>query len=282
MISLITCSRFSEISSELKLNIAATIGCEYELIVIDNSNNSYSIFSAYNEGLKKAKGDVLCFMHDDVCFHTMGWGMNVQKILFDKAIGLLGVFGSHFMSRYPLYWWSSPYISQYSINTDHGVQEYQQHVEYYQNDMSEVAVVDGVCMFVRAELFSKLRFDEEHYTGFHAYDMDLSMQVQQLGLKVCVTKEVLLEHFWSEDSVNNEEYSAMLDKNMNVFAAKWANSLPIVRGINLPIDTLHRLDNLCKDAYESQRLRHSKAYRLGKFLLHPSWSAWYRLTNNQL
>lgn len=281
MISIIICSRASDVSAELKQNIAATIGCDYEIVVIDNSQNQYDIFSAYNVGVGRAKGDVLCFMHDDVRFHTMGWGINVEGILSDKGIGLLGMFGSHFMSRYPLYWWSSPFISQYSINTDHGVQEYQEHLDYYQGDVAEVAVVDGVCMFVRANLFSQLRFDEERYTGYHAYDMDLSMQVHQLGLKVCVTKEVLLEHFWSEDSMKNEHYSAMLDKNMNVFAAKWAESLPIVRGIDLPAETLHRLDNLCKDAYESQRLRRSKAYRLGKFMLHPSRATWRQLINRK-
>ena len=107
------------------------------------------------------------------------------------------------------------------------------------------------------------------------------MQVQQLGLKVCVTKEVLLEHFWSEDAMRNEHYAAMLDKNMNIFAAKWHGSLPIVRGIELPADTVTRLDNLYGNAYEAQRLRQSKAYRLGKFLLHPNRSTWRQLTKRK-
>ena len=108
------------------------------------------------------------------------------------------------------------------------------------------------------------------------------MQVQQLGLKVCVTKAVLLEHFWSENTMKNERYAVMLDRNMTAFAQKWADSLPVVRGIELPAEILHRLDNLCGDAYESQRLRRSKAYRLGKFLLHPSRATWHQLTNRQL
>ena len=66
MISLIICSRTADISDELKQNIATTIGCEYELCVIDNSRNEYSIFTAYNEGVRRAKGDILCFMHDDI------------------------------------------------------------------------------------------------------------------------------------------------------------------------------------------------------------------------
>jgi len=68
MISLISCSRNSDISLKLKDNIAATIGCDYELVFIDNSKNSYNIFQAYNEGVSRSKGDILCFMHDDVIF----------------------------------------------------------------------------------------------------------------------------------------------------------------------------------------------------------------------
>ena len=55
MLSLIICSRHSDISDKLKDNIQKTIIAEYELIVIDNSKNKYSIFSAYNEGVKKAR-----------------------------------------------------------------------------------------------------------------------------------------------------------------------------------------------------------------------------------
>ena len=168
MISIIICSRSSEISTELQQNIAATIGCEHELVVIDNSQNQFDVFRAYNEGARRASGDILCFMHDDVRFHTNDWGRNIQMILSDKTIGLLGVFGSHFMSQHPLYWWHSPYISQYSINTDNGVKETQEHLCYYKGNIAEVAVVDGVCMFMRSELYPKIRFDEEHYEGYHA------------------------------------------------------------------------------------------------------------------
>jgi len=51
MISIIICSRTASISDELTQNINQTIGIPYELVIIDNSDNLYSIFSAYNEGV---------------------------------------------------------------------------------------------------------------------------------------------------------------------------------------------------------------------------------------
>jgi hypothetical protein len=36
-------------------NIADTIGTEYELVHIDNSDTKYSILEAYNEGIRLSK-----------------------------------------------------------------------------------------------------------------------------------------------------------------------------------------------------------------------------------
>lgn len=73
MISVIICSRAKIIKTNLFENIKNTIGCNYELIVIDNSENKFSIFQAYNLGIEKSLGDYLCFLHDDVFIHTDGW-----------------------------------------------------------------------------------------------------------------------------------------------------------------------------------------------------------------
>jgi hypothetical protein len=50
------------------------------LIVIDNSENAYSILEAYNLGIEISKGDFLCLIHDDVLFHTKNWGSIVQDV----------------------------------------------------------------------------------------------------------------------------------------------------------------------------------------------------------
>ena len=269
MISCIICSRQPDIPVELKENIASTIGCEYEVIVIDNSKNEYSIFSAYNEGVRRAKGDVLCFMHEDILFHTEGWGGKISKILEDTTIGQIGVAGSHFMPKAPMYWIHSPYISQYNIQTENETQLFNNSWNYSQGNLSDVVTVDGVCFFMRSDMFEVLRFDDVLYADFHAYDMDISMQVQNMGKRVCVTNEVLIEHFWSESSLQNQSYMARLDKNLKIFFDKWQHLLPMVKGIELPEIVVRRLNNLSIQAYNAKMARQSKAYRLGKFLLHP-------------
>jgi hypothetical protein len=69
MVSIIICSKYQQLDKQLLLNIQNTIGTAYEVVNIDNSQHQYSIFEAYNIGVSRAKGEYLCFMHEDVLFH---------------------------------------------------------------------------------------------------------------------------------------------------------------------------------------------------------------------
>ena len=267
--SIIICSRNQDIPEPLKRSIAETIGAEYELVVIDNSHNGYSLFSAYNEGVRRAKGEILCFCHEDILFHTPSWGGSVQNLFSDESIGVVGVIGSHFLPGVPMYWWSSPFISQYSVNNDKGVVQRNDHREFLHNHIADVVTIDGVCFFISRKLFESIRFDDRTFQGFHLYDMDICMQVQALGKRVCVTDVLEIEHFWSEDSLKDERYRAVLDHNLELFYRKWEKKLPTVRGIDEPDIVIHRLNNLCLQAYDATRVRKSRAYRLGRMLLKP-------------
>lgn len=195
MISVIICSRKKEINEGLLSNIANTIGCKYELIIVDNSDNKYSIFEAYNFGIKKSKGDFFCYVHDDVLFHTKDWGQEVLKIFeHDKKIGLIGVAGAKIKTRMPSTWWDCP--EQFKIiniiqHFKSGIVEHL-HQGWNEVDAEEVVVVDGVFMIGRnidEIYFSKL------LTGFHNYDLNLSLEYIKCNYKIIVTNKILLEHF---------------------------------------------------------------------------------------
>ena len=103
MISIITCSRENAILAKVKQNISETVGREFELIVIDNSENRYSIFEAYNEGVRQAKGNLLCFMHEDVLYRSKDWGGVMERhFQEDERMGLIGFSGSHFLPDTPM------------------------------------------------------------------------------------------------------------------------------------------------------------------------------------
>lgn len=230
MISCIVCSRSADISTTLKENLSVTIGCEYELVVVDNSNNNYTIFSAYNEGVRRAKGDVLCFMHEDIYYYTQNWGTIVNNYFInDSSLGLLGILGSHHLARCVCGVGDSSLLSaHYYIKSD----LYDRGKYFNTNGTAEVVVVDGMWFCIRKSLFfSKIMFDET-FLGFHYYDMDICMQVINSGYSCQVTNKVLLRHE-SLGAIDN-----VFLQNSFKFYEKWKAYLPIVRGYDISSEEL--------------------------------------------
>lgn len=214
MISIIICSRAASISDELIYNIKQTIGIPFELVIIDNSNNFYSIFSAYNEGVKRSKYEVLCFMHDDIIFKTNDWGINVMNRFKSSNLGAIGVAGSPYYAILPGGWWSGGYISQ-SI---YGEQELAYQTK--KDNSLPVVVLDGLWFCVRKSLFSMIRFDDTTFNGFHYYDMDISLQIQQKGYTLLSVYDISIQHSSGKLDTTWLSNALLLQK-------KWENKLPI-------------------------------------------------------
>ena len=221
MLSLIICSRTPRISEELEKNIVETIGCEYELVVIDNSKNKYSIFSAYNEGVRRSKGDILCFMHDDIRSRTQEWGNIISNYFRNDNIGCVGIAGTKYFPRIPASWFSMKdeiiNVIQYYNAKDKAVYV---NKGFSDNTACKVIAIDGVWMSIRRSLFDKIRFDEK-YGGFHAYDTDICMQITREKKDIMVVPDILIEHF-SCGSLSKVWFDANL-----MFFDKWKHSLPI-------------------------------------------------------
>lgn len=269
MISIIVCSRTPSVTLELKQNIAATIGCDYELIVIDNSAKAYSIFSAYNEGVSRSRGDILCFMHEDILFRTKGWGTIAEKMFQDPTIGLIGVTGTHFLPQCPLYWTESPFITTTNIDKING-REYRDFKKELMGRLKAIDAVacDGQWLCVRKSLFGKICFDDIAFSGFHLYDMDICLQVLHQGLRVCVVDGIQVEHHSRGNF--NEEFELAL----NCFYNKWKDCLPLWRGIDgIPQYSLKKINDVYRSNYiiyrKNRDVYNSKNYKLGYAVLLP-------------
>lgn len=203
MISIIICSRSKTINDTLLQNIKDSVGCDYELIVIDNSQNNYSIFEAYNLGIEKSIAEYLCFIHDDLLFHTDGWGNVINQIFKEyQEIGLIGVAGAKYKSKMPSAWWFCPKedkVANIIQSSPKGIIE--KWVEGFDtNSRAEVVVIDGVFMALRKD--NRIRFSTK-MMGYHNYDLNISFEYKKHGYAIVVTKEILIEHF-SEGSINGE------------------------------------------------------------------------------
>jgi hypothetical protein len=226
MISIIICSINEQYRNNISNNIAATIGVEYELLIVSNSINQ-GICKVYNDTLLETKYNLVCFVHEDVIFHTNNWGIQLEFLLNKKDTGLVGVSGATYKSIYPAPWTCCD-ISFYRNNTLQHFHESKKVVasNYIPTGMEfcEVAVLDGVFLAGRKEIFTKFQFDDSLLNGFHGYDIDISLAVGK-EFKLLVTNNILIEHL-SEGKFNKN----WIDDSI-VVHEKWKKSLPKFIGI---------------------------------------------------
>lgn len=273
MISIIICNRQSELDPTLAHSIHTTVGVEYEIVTIDNSTGRYSIFEAYNEGVARAKGDILCFMHDDICFRSNCWGKTVEESFANNAqMGALGVAGGHFMPNCPCSWSTCKTTSfhVWQTNRDGSTTEYG--CTDYSNGkrLVEVACLDGLWMCIRRSLFDTIRFDDKTFSGFHCYDSDICMQVLSASYSVNVTFDIDIQHH-SNGACNQQYYD-----NLELWHKKWHSHLPVARGIHLSDyeKKMHQeyaieLVERGKETLSLYQKLNGSDYRLGHQLLKP-------------
>ncbi|RZK37826.1 MAG: hypothetical protein EOO90_24190 [Pedobacter sp.] len=234
MISIIIASINKELLTQVSSNIAQTIGLDFEVIAIDNSEGQMGICEIYNKAAKEAKYDVLCFMHEDLLVKTEGWGeIVVNQFNKDPNLGLIGVAGSQYKSLAPSSWYcyenEAPELLNFNIIQRYKYANRDKQLLYsnpHNKRFISVATVDGVWLCCTKTAMATYSFDEKLLRKFHGYDLDFSLGIGQ-KFEVGVTFDILIEHF-------SEGYTdkIWLEEILKVHA-KWSFNLPIDNA-NLP------------------------------------------------
>lgn len=194
-LSLIFCSRAHQLPEQLLTNIKQTIGCSYELVVIDNSEGNYSIFEAYQKGYEESKAPYLAFLHDDILFHTENWGLLLINHLSAPGTGICGIGGRDTLVRVPASWTVSlPYIHLIQSVKNGQKRKIKHRPEDFQASKAPVIMLDGVVLCMPRSLMEVIRFDTS-LTGFHGYDFDSCIQAAAAGFQNYVMYDISIEHF---------------------------------------------------------------------------------------
>lgn len=225
MITIITCSIRPNQLEDFKKNIEETIGVPYEIIAFDNREAQYGLCKVYNMCAKQAKYDVLCFSHEDIKFNTPNWGTEICNFMSSYSnVGVVGFAGSTTKTRNHSGWGSSGFYHRVNY-----VQHFKDmdKVTLKQNPTNEkyshVAIIDGLCLFMKKSVWEEFNFDEVNFDKFHLYDLDICMQVSQKYKNyVCHTIEP--EHF------STGSYDKMWYHYTDVFHNKWYDKLPYTVG----------------------------------------------------
>lgn len=222
MLSLIVCSRSPQRLDALTRNVESTIGCPHEWVVIDNTTGSHTLFTAYNQGVDQSQGEGLCFLHEDLCFHTQDWGVRLMEHLSDPTCGFVGVSGGSLMPRVPASWSAYDTISYLIQSKQEGKgQAFLTNGHFNSHHYQEAVALDGLFLAVRKPLFTQVRFDEATFHGFHGYDIDICLQAHVLGYRNRVINNILIEHF-SKGTPNRQWV-----ENSRLLNNKWRSSLPL-------------------------------------------------------
>ncbi len=213
MFSIIVCSIRPAEAEALRLNIKNTIGSDipFEVIAYDNRGTGKGICQVYNECAAKAAYDILCFMHEDVEFKTIGWGKAVADKLSEPDCGVIGFAGNVMKSSAPTGWSSTRGKGdRYTYIQRDGGKEILSIRNPYKDDFSQVITLDGMCLFMNRKVWENVRFDEDTLKGFHCYDIDVTVGAAAAGYRNWVCHTVLVEHFsmgsygkdWAEDTLD--------------------------------------------------------------------------------
>jgi len=246
MISIIVCSR-QPASWLLHENHAKmTIGVPCEYIRIDNTQDTFkSLCAAYNEGVRRAKGDILVFMHEDASLETRDWGKVVEEKLQDKTIGLLGLCGTQYFFADNYEWVAAdrPYLKGWIIHPQALIERALPDVKEWapENDFlmmkfdpthvdADVVALDGVFLAARREVFDKVKWDDETFDNYHFYDMDISMQIRESGYRVVSTTDIFLIHY-----TGGVYFNETIKKYGQRFLEKWVKHLPASCADTVPV-----------------------------------------------
>jgi len=223
MLSIIVCSRNKTLLTEFIENVNKTVGVAYEIIDIDNSKNNHSIFSAYNLGFSKCNYPYICFVHEDVLFHTLNWGEKIIAHLQEPNTGILGLAGSDLVTRIPGSCSGKTSCVNIIQSDKRGKKASRKNLypENFNQSKHSTILLDGVLLCLRRGLMEKLEFDEQ-IGGFHGYDFDIALQSTIAGYTNYVIYDIELEHF------SRGQFDGMYIRNLIAVFKKWEKHLPLI------------------------------------------------------
>jgi GT2 family glycosyltransferase len=175
MISIVCVYNNKEILENFLLKSLKNQSTEYELILMDNTEVKFkSAAEALNKGGKKAKGDYIMFVHQDVDLSSINWLKESESIL--DSIENLGIAGVAGRSK------SKPWAI---TNIKDGIPPGIVSPETI-NEPISVQTLDECLVLIPNKLFKDIKFDEEVCDDWHLYTVDYSLSIQKIGYDVYV------------------------------------------------------------------------------------------------
>jgi 2-polyprenyl-3-methyl-5-hydroxy-6-metoxy-1,4-benzoquinol methylase len=182
--------------------------------VLIEAEHEHSIFAAYNEVLDAVREiddlEAVVLLHEDTEITDPDFADLIRRHVADDDVAVVGAVGARDISG--LAWWEGTCFGR--VHETRGLVD-------FGGGTHDVDTVDGLVMALSPWAVRTLRFDEDRYNGFDAYDADFCAEARAAGKRVVVT-ELPVAHRHSR--VGTERASSdggSFERNDRVFKAKW-------------------------------------------------------------
>ncbi len=177
------------------------------------------LIRALNQGAALARGDRICFLHNDTEMLDPHWLEKLDEGVGDGGrVGLAGLYGARSLHR------TGSYVRGSIV---HCLAE----GPMMRARVVEVAAVDGVCLFIPRVVLSAIGGFDESYGFSHGYDRDLSFAVRATGRRCVLVKSCFIHRGGGTRTGPAAPVSAATDLSqrneaMARFVRKWEHALP--------------------------------------------------------
>jgi GT2 family glycosyltransferase len=185
---------------------------------VRNGENA-GLIRALNQAAGLATGEFVCFLHNDTELRDPAWLARLRGALTGgRRVGLAGLYGARRLRR------DGRYVGRTIVHCLEGSGNLRAPV-------TEVAAVDGVCLFLRRALLAEVGGFDEGYGFFHGYDRDLSFAVRERGLACAVVDAPFLHRGGGTrtgDGAPRRPAEDLAERRaaLQRFARKWRHRLP--------------------------------------------------------
>ena len=155
-------------------------------------HDARSLAEGYNRGMRRARGDVLVFSHDDIEIVSPDFAARLARVMQEH--GLVGVAGT--TRAVTASWLGAGWphlcgqIGMPASGAGYVVTVYGAGARTVRG----VQAMDGVWLAARRETAERLCFDEATFDGWHGYDFDFSFRAHLAGERCAVACDLLIAH----------------------------------------------------------------------------------------
>ncbi|MCL1860015.1 MAG: glycosyltransferase family protein [Proteobacteria bacterium] len=212
----------------------------HEIIGIHDAR---SLAEGYNRALRRARGDIVIFSHDDILILDSDFGQKISRRLQDFDI--LGFAGTHRVIAEK--WWHAglPWVSG-AIAHPFFYKQTLLHLMIWTPEpwplVDGIQGIDGLCIMTRREVAEEIGFDEITFDGFHLYDLDFSFSAWRAGKKIGVCCDIPVIHasMGSYDKEHARYGRLFIEKHKGALPAN-AQKIDKITGIGALLPNHHAL-----------------------------------------